>query len=158
MKEPDLVGHLGKAWLVDLDAACKRAGKLKSESCALDQWIVEASWAHPIWSHYWVSLMHLRSIPNTPDAMIYLEGATHEIGVVAIDPTHSVEAMVAGGPIFSLDPSNFGAQFIEPDDAAANKRIRVAVELICEGKLSPDTDFIGQWIALFGDNMIKKKP
>lgn len=45
-------------------------------------------------------------------------------------------------------------QIIAETDAAAMERIEKAVRLLCDGRVSPDTDFIGDWVALFGDNMV----
>jgi hypothetical protein len=32
----------------------------------------------------------------------------------------------------------------------------MTVHLICAGQLSPDSDFIRQWVGLFNDSMVKK--
>lgn len=150
--------HLqAKAWRVDL-AEARTARKVAAESDAtLDIWIVEAPWAHPAWHSYGIVLIHLRPMPDNRPTKIYLAGATHEMWVYALDPREDRNVMLRTGGLAWLQPSNFAAQFIEPSDEAAQARIEKAVHRICEGKLSPDTDYIRHWMHLFGDHMIKDK-
>lgn len=61
----------------------------------------------------------------------------------------------------TLRPLNFASQFIVDTedcptvDEAAYAKVHVAVDEILAGKLSPDTDFLKDWIFRYGDNMIK---
>ena len=152
---PDITGEVGVAWLVDLEAATRTYGDGR-EHGTLAVWIVEAPWAHPIWHSYAITLMHLRPMADGRETLRYLDGGTHEIWVQALNPDHPREpAIRAAEPWHFLTPSNFAAQFIEPSDEAAMARVRKSVGMICDGQLSPDTDFIQQWMALYGDNMIK---
>ena len=54
-----------------------------------------------------------------------------------------------------MSPSNFAAQIIAENDAAAIERVEKSVREICHGTLSADTDFLSLWIERWGDNMIK---
>lgn len=161
--QPAIVGRGARAWLIDLDAARKRRGAPPNTDATIVHWLVEAPWAHPIWHSYSIVCIHLRPIANNPDLKFYLDGATHEIWVLALDPlsgkrqrlldyaTWSVE----GSPP-SLSPPNFASQFIEISDELAIDRVARAVEMVCDGELSPDTDYIHNWAALFGSNMIRR--
>jgi hypothetical protein len=109
-----------------------------------------------------IVLVHLRPLPDGRPTMFYLDGATHEMWLQALDPDGSREKVIAGAPLGRatcqvLTPTNFAAQFIAEDDEAALIRIRDAVRRICEGTLNPDTDYIRHWMHLVGDNMIKDK-
>lgn len=116
------------------------------------------AWAHPTWHSYLISLVHLRPEPGLLLPKVYRPHATHELVVQALDPEGDRDKLLTlglGSYCRCLTPANFAAQIVEVSDALASDRIRKAVELICEGKLSPDTDFTQQWVALFGDNMMR---
>lgn len=153
---PTLTSLHGRAWAVDIDGAFKRLGRSREEFGDVASWLIEASWAHPIWHSYWINLNHLRPVSGQMAPLhFYLEGATHEVWVKALDPARPRQAMIETGNMAPLQPGNFAAQIIERSDEAAQERIKDAVQLICQGKLSPDTDFLRPWILLFGDNMVK---
>ena len=102
-------------------------------------------------------------MPDGRPVTIYLEGATHELVLFALDPRGNREKLINSSILGKdtcqiLHPANFGAQFISDNDATARGRIEDTVKLIVEGKLSPDTDFTSQWVALWGDNMLKRRP
>lgn len=160
--EPDVLGEFSKAWKVDarkrMDFAAK-AGLDTSHDAGVALWLVEAPWAHPFWHSYMLTLIHLRPLPGVPEARIMLPGATHEMWLHALDTSTKRTAVIAQGhPPRPLQPMNFGAQIIAETDEAAAARIEDAVRRICAGTLSPDTDFIRQWIALFGGNMVIGEP
>jgi hypothetical protein len=54
---------------------------------AVGSWIVEAPWAHPVWSQYFVTFCHLRQLENAPPPIKFDRQATHEIVVAALDPS-----------------------------------------------------------------------
>jgi hypothetical protein len=153
---PRIIGKSGLAWPVDLDLAYQRLGKSRADAADVASWLVEAPWAHPVWHSYWINLAHLRELPNYPRPKIYIAGATHEILVHALNPNMDRQTMIETGAMHALHPANFAAQFIEATDDGAIERIRGTVEMICDSKLSPDTDFRQSWVMLFGDNMLKE--
>lgn len=153
---PTLTGPGGKAWEIDKAATLKAAGIDPKRDATVMSHIVEASWAHPAWHSYWIAICHLRPMPDARETKIYLEGATHEIWVWALNPEASREKMITTGRPEVLSPINFAAQFVEPHDAAAMERGLKAVQAIIAGELSPDTDFRQMWIARFGGNMMKR--
>jgi hypothetical protein len=148
---PTLVGPHGRAWKVDIDEVYQRRGITREAEVA--EWVVEAPWAHPVWHSYVLVVIHLRPMPG-PAVKLFLDGATHEVWVLALDPDSSREKMITTGEMVPLRPMNFAAQIIEPSDDAAAARIEKTVRSICDGKLSPDTDFVASWAARFGDNML----
>ena len=155
---PVVEGAKGKAWLCDELAGIRELGAKLEDHGGLQHWIVEAPWAHPAWHSYSVVLIHLRPMARKR-TMIYLDGATHEIWVYAMNPDEDRGMLLANGIVRKhwLHPINFAAQFIEVTDDLAQQRVRNAVQSICDGMLSPDTDHGAAWRALFGDNMMKDR-
>lgn len=108
-------------------------------------WIIQAKWAHPLWHSYAVLLYDLTT-PGQSEPVIYLDGATHEVMVFAMDPDHPAEP-----PLKFLRPANHGYQFIAASDEAAVERVVALLEEIDGRKLSPDTDFRYMWDDRFCD-------
>lgn len=155
---PLVTGPHSRAWQCNMAVARKLNGIRAEDDGTLVHWLIEAPWAHPVWHSYSLVLVHLRPMPGNPgDTVFYLDGATHELWLFAVDPKKDRNPMISTGLIDHcwMPPMNFGAQFIELDDDLAMIRISYAVQAICDGKLSPDTDYTHQWIELFGDNMIR---
>lgn len=150
---PQIVGPHGRAWRSNLAVARKKA---ENEDATLAIWIINAAWAHPIWHSYALFLVHLRPIADNRETLIYLEGATHELHLHALDPDKPLAPAIAGEKAPSvLTPPNFCAQLVRSSDDEALKDVQTSVSDICDRKLSPDTDFRQQWIALYGDNMLR---
>lgn len=117
-------------------------------------WVIDAPWAHPVWNQYLVALYDL----TTPDEKTgpvkrYLDGATHEFLVRAINPNHPVpkDAPLIETRVQLLDPPNYGYQFKAASDEAAQARVQEIVDAIVAEKLSPDTDFRSLWDKLLPD-------
>ena len=156
-RPPDIEGPDGKAWLCNIDVACERLGIKRSETAMIAIWVIEAPKAHPIWHSYSLDVRHLRPNPGE-DLHIYIPLATHEILLSALVPDCDRETAIAGGAsLVHLVPHNFAAQLVEISDELALGRVRCAVEMICAGRLSPDTDYTSDWIRLFGHAMIKEE-
>lgn len=154
---PNLTGEHGAAWEVDL-AAARRAMEWPEESdptiCAF---VVFAPWAHLAWAYYLIGAIHLRPLPNLKPAKINLPGATHEIIVEALHPETAPNP--DAGKFERLHPPNFIGQWVAQArrnpvdlDRAAAAKVRGAVEEILAGKLSPDSDFIREWVKRFSDS------
>jgi hypothetical protein len=152
---PTLRGKLGDAWLIDLRAVARRRGLVDDPRAAvtLPAWIASAPYAHPIWSSYMICTISLRETPGVPKAKVSMEGATHEVMVFAIDP--DCRPAVDDIPRL-LHPVNFAGQFIEPSDEAAAARVRQAVQDVIDGVLSPDTDFLQDWVQRFSGSNLKR--
>jgi hypothetical protein len=117
-------------------------------------WLIEAGWAHPLWHSYAMSLVNLAPSPGLPAPMLYIPNATHEMVLLALDPAQPRQPMIDDLNFQPLHPANFAAQMIMPDDGAAIANVERALLLIADGQLSPDTDFIRDWVRLFGDSMM----
>lgn len=115
-------------------------------------WLITAPWAHPVWSQYALALYDLTT-PSDPAPNIYIDGATHELLLVALDPSYptTVQDMAEGRQLHALSPPNHGYQFKAESDAAAVSRLQTIVDEIEARRLSPDTDFRAAWDAMFRD-------
>lgn len=150
---PTIDGPRARAWRLDAEVLRKVAGGNHS---IIAGWLVEAPWAHPLWHSYLVSMIHLRAAPGLLPSVIYLDGATHELAVSALDPSVPRTLLLTGGQATLLHPANFAAQMAKDTDDLADAITYSAVSLICMGLLSPDTDFQKDWIKLYGDNMVRR--
>ena len=156
---PVVQGPHGRAWLCNLAEGRRIMNVPAEQDAGLDHWIVEARWAHPAWHSYSILLMHLRDMPGQKPTKFYIPDATHELLVHVIDPDKSRRELLATGIIKGhwLDPANFGAQFVEITDDLARERVRKTVQMICDGNLSPDSDFMRDWVKLYNNSMIKRE-
>jgi hypothetical protein len=156
---PAIEGKHGRAWRCDLAEGRRRKGFAAEDDATLIAWVIEAPWAHPAWHSYELILLHLRPMPDRRQTIFYLDEATHELWLYALNPDKDRNHLIATGIATDewLTPGNFAAQIIEVSDDLALARVRQAVALIVAGQLSPDTDYIGQWARLFGDNMMKDR-
>jgi hypothetical protein len=113
-------------------------------------WYVDAPWAHPLWRQYALFLVDLTTETGTPP-LLYAQGVTHEVDVWAVDPKLPVTDIDDRNTAHLLTPQNHGYQFRAESDAAAEARIADLVRRIELRDLSPDTDFIRTWDAIFAD-------
>lgn len=144
--KPDIEGQFGRAWRL-----AKFEG-LAVVSC----WYLNAPEYHPFWRDY--RLIAYKLAPEFIEGgkpLMYLDGATHEMNVYALDPEWNLEKTLDAHQFHVLQPCNFAAQFIATDDEGVATRLRESVQRICDGQLSPDTDFRKLWEVLWGDNMVK---
>ncbi|MGO8241268.1 hypothetical protein ACC806_34590 [Rhizobium ruizarguesonis] len=116
-------------------------------------WVIDAPWAHPMWSQYLVTLYDLTTPHKDGIPTLHLKDATHEFLVHALDLRHQVPRDVPPSKvrIVMLQPANYGYQFKADSDEAAEARIQELVSGIVAGKLSPDTDFRSLWNKLLPD-------
>ena len=141
---PNILGAFGLAKVVQTS---ERTG---GRAALLVEYVVEAPKYHPFWSQYWFAIAHLRQIDGEPPVEFTMGGATHQIWVLALDPNHKLD--IKGlippdnkpariDPPHILTSQNHAFQITAPDDAAAAERLVNLVGMVCQGQLSPDTDF-----------------
>lgn len=155
---PTMRGPYGRGWKCDLAAARIEASRGAVPDATVAHWVVEAPWSSEVVHSYSLVLVHLRFQLGAGPVTRYMEGATHELTLWAIHPAAPREHLVQRGidPSMWLAPPVFGAQVAEPTDAAAEERVRRAVELVCQGRLSPHPAHAGSWAEMFGDNMLRR--
>lgn len=121
-------------------------------------WVIDAPWAHPLWSQYVVLLYDLTTVQEGVEMpKVVLEGATHEFMVYAVDPDAKIEKdtdaweLGKSGQLRLLQPANYGYQFKAETNEAAEGRIQGLVDQILAQTLSPDTDFRSWWDRILPD-------
>lgn len=153
-----MAGPWARAWRVDLHAARKHLPLGAPPDATVVHWIVEAPWSSQVVHSYSLIVAHLRLDLATVPVTRYLDGATHELALIAIHPEADRDAMLDAPTNMDnwLRPPVFAAQMKETSDDAADRRVEKAVELVCEGRLSPHPTHFRAWAVLFGDNMVRK--
>lgn len=157
-RKPDMEGPFASAWRLDMTnaraAAAARPGG-NPDDATVAGWIVHAPHSHPIWPYVAVVCVHLRDMPHqTKPPTVHLEGASHEIIVLALNPA-TYPPLIDGDKLDFLRPSNFVGQFAVASDDEASAIVDVVIARICSGTLNPDTDGNSNWVALFGDHCFK---
>lgn len=147
---PRYKGLAGEVWEFDLERMRERT--VGKEDACLGSWFIHCPGANILWYAYALHLIHLRPLTSVL-TKFYLEGATHEISLYALDPDWKVD--LTDFP-HHLHPVNFAAQFKAGSDEEALRYVRRSLVEVVEGDLNPDTDARRQWIERFGDNMLKR--
>lgn len=134
---PELVGRHAMAWDYVIP------GKMNA---TIKAWVVRAPMAHPAWHSYMIGVCHLRPMEGFAKPVLYDPRATHEIFVYALNPN---QVMNVGEDLAYLSPANYAEQWTAESDEAAVKQAESVIREICDGKLSPDTDYQAAWLARF---------
>lgn len=104
---------------------------------ALVCWIITAPMYHPAWSQYALSVVTLNNVPGLPPAHLKFPGATHELLVLAIDPTRG-PVTATQDQIVYLQPVNISMQFEATDDEMRDLA-SLLVQAVVHGLLDPET-------------------
>lgn len=142
---PDRIGRGGEAWRVSLDGV---EHAVPDTTATLALWFLRSPLAHPFWSWWVVSAIHLRPIAGVKPAAIREPGATHEILVVALHPDSpppQPRGMRAPPALRFLTPIDVQQQFVAIDDRGAVLLCERLVDACCAGRLSPDQDYRSAW-------------
>lgn len=108
-------------------------------------WLLTAPHGHPLWSQYLLAAVRLRdNIPGFPPPKRQFPGATHELLVVALDPSHGPYdrevmaryAQTQGLPY--LTPVNIAEQFTAVDDEMLTLAASASYGVV-NGVLWPET-------------------
>lgn len=133
----DITGPAGHAVKLGIDSDPKFAETV----C---HWLLTAPGQSPAWNQYNVAVVRLRDgIPGMPPPIRQFPGATHEVLILALDPTpgpQTVETMAGHaerGDLPFLTPVNLAHQ-IEGSDAEAEELAYLAVRAICDGLMAAE--------------------
>lgn len=130
----------------ELTGACGTAHRIPAENysavnpAALDGWIITAPLWHPAWHQYLLGVITLDEIPDLPPAIKTAPGMTHELMVLALDPSRGpYDALqVRQGDLALLLPINVSEQFTGTDDQA-RQLAELATRAVVDGRLNPET-------------------
>jgi hypothetical protein len=144
-EEPTVAGPAGRAWRTRLKPIGER-GKPDTDGTVCC-WLINAPGAHPFWSYWALSLIHLRPIEGTKQAHKAFETATHELMIMALDPSKPLPPLdvSADWPLHWLTPLDVCQQFEVPSDEAADEIATLCVRSIVDGRISPDQDYRSYW-------------
>jgi hypothetical protein len=78
-----VTGPFGTA--TEIDMATTTPGT-PAQQASLACWFLHIPGAHPLWSRFLLSAVHLREVDGAPPAFKRFAGATHEMLVIALDP------------------------------------------------------------------------
>jgi len=108
-------------------------------------YLIDAPWAHPIWSQYILLGYPL----DAPKVIRYRDDVNHEVMLFALDPEYPVKPeQLRDQKISLLQPANCGYQLnIQKDDFII--LLDRIIEDIDARRLSPDTDFRFMWNDIF---------
>lgn len=82
-----------------------------NRECTISCFKLQVPHAHPFWSTYLWTSVHLRPVGGRPDAQLHFPGATHEFMLLALDPNND-----DGPPWHYLLPPNVVFQMSGSDD------------------------------------------
>jgi hypothetical protein len=106
-----------------------------------DAWLIDGDYWHPLWGQYVLAVSTLEEIPGARPVVLHVEGATHEISVLALNPDHptTIERLLIG-PIHFLEPASVCEQFICPSDEIAVELGFLCARAVCFGQLNPEPE------------------
>jgi hypothetical protein len=143
MREPDFVGVAGRAWRIHIRPEDRRE---KAQDASLAAWHMHCPHAHPLWSWYMVTLIHLREIPGTPPVKRQYPEAAYEVIVMSLNPDYPLqEPGIIQHPLHYLEPFDHVFQFDGPNDAQAIRVIELYIWACVNGHISPDSDYRQAW-------------
>ena len=157
---PMFIGPLGRAWRIDLERTAKALGVSRDSLAMVESFVVEAKWSHPLWHSYLIGLHDLTPRPGLP-VEIFVEGATHQLHIFALEPTGSRSKLIEGEPLGTsgapmiLFPQNWASQHTFANRLQAVEFLRDVVKDVIRGNLNPDTDNLRGLAARFGVGMVK---
>lgn len=129
MKEM-LIGPRGRAWGLPLDQGRK-------PHAALAAWLLQVPGAHPVWSHYFLQVIHLRPVPGLPAPHKVAEDATHEFVVYAVDSGENPDPERMES-IQILHPVNVVAQVSGMTDEVVVQVLKLCALACLDGRLNPE--------------------
>lgn len=118
-----------------------RMSNLEDKPACLASWMIHAPGQSPAWSHYLLTIIHLRELDGVP-ANIVVPGSSHEMMLVALDSEKSPKAD-DWDSIRMLSPINAEAQFFVGSDDDAVTLGEKCVLAICDGVMPAEPAFPG---------------
>jgi hypothetical protein len=140
--ETEFYGSSGISWRVPVTQDVRNASK---DICT---WLLYAPAAHPLWQFYSLYVIRLREMPEMPPPRLKFEGATHEVGVLSLDPEHQpytvakILQFAEGSGIPWLGPPQVNVQF-ECTDEEALQLGTYSARAVAHGHILPEDQLSG---------------
>lgn len=115
-------------------------------------WLFFAPEAHPLWSSHILCVIRLREVPGMPPPQLAVPGATHEFGVLALNPEY--QPYTVESYLDHLTKSEKGVPYLTPHDAcvqvsASDDQAKLlgayAARAVTVRHLIPDSDYASRW-------------
>jgi hypothetical protein len=142
MRLPDKEGVAGKAWNVN---TAENLIKRPDFQGSIAAYLVHAPQAHPFWSYYFIGVVHLRDIPNTPPPNKHFSDAEYEFSIWSIDPEALPDLETPHFKLLTPPDLLLQIERFNKDDNFAGSICEKMVDMIIEGRMSPDSDFRSAW-------------
>lgn len=116
----------------------------------LGSWFLDCPGQSPAWSHYLLSIIHLRPIPDVKPAVVRFPHATHEVMLIALDPSADPSPTNQESWRF-LQPINLMEQVQLDDDDQALVLIDEAAQATVNGITWAEPPLSGQvepWLSI----------
>jgi len=121
---------------------CWRLTLPPANASQIGRWLLRCPFAHPVWSQWVVSLVHLRPVGGLPAAV----GSGHNLAIFAVDPCHELEPDEPVPPRALLSPPiAFDFDVFGACDWRAVERVELLLECTMRRELSPDDDCRRLW-------------
>jgi hypothetical protein len=142
VRSPDFEGPAGRAYNL-IDAGLARRPE---QQAGLGAFLVNVPGAHPFWSWWLVSVVHLRPLPGAPDAQKRYPEAQYEFMIVTLNPEQTIDPHNLPPDGFRLlTPPDVAVQFHGVSDSDAARLCGQAALAIVNGLVSPDQDYRSVW-------------
>lgn len=138
MLKPTAMGSAAMAW--ELPATLWPAR-------VIQRWVVTVDKYNPELKYMFVSLIHLRPLPEEDAPTVYLPGASHEISAYALTP-ECVPTLI--DPLDVMFPHVYASQFFEISDQRASVRFQQALNRMLIGEFDPMAYGDADWVNSFG--------
>ena len=145
MREPDF-HHKADAWLIPINRARKDWSADWEGTLCL--YLLNCPWAHPFWSWYHISGIHLRDIPGVKPANKQFPEAEHEIQILSLNPKtqHDPDKLATGEQQLDfLTPMDLCHQVAGLTDDQFKQLVQIVVMTIVDGHAGPDSDYREWW-------------
>lgn len=116
---------------------------IPDQQATVTSWFLDCPAQSPAWSHYLLSIIHLRPIPGVRPAVIREPHATHEVMVIALDPRGNPHPEDTETWRF-LTPVNVCEQVQLPSDADAVELAADCARAVVNGVLWAEPPLSGQ--------------
>jgi hypothetical protein len=113
------------------------------QAATLRTFFLDCPGQSPAWQHYLLSIIHLRPIEGVREAVIRFPGATHEVLIVALDPSKKPTATKRRSWSF-LWPTNLEQQVQLDNDDQAHALLLDCARAVVDGRLWAEPPLSGQ--------------
>jgi hypothetical protein len=143
---PEVPDHYRRAWKVTEDNSTLGWSRPPLNRTPLARWLLHCPYLHPAWTHWLISLIHLKPVDGLPDAYKLDPTCEYELAVFAVDPACTPDADDVTS-IWLLSPACIEVQFGGVADRNAIAVAESCLLACIGGGLAPDEELRASWYA-----------